>query len=107
MADAIDAALAVYHESRVLIVNDSPDPRTALQVLERRFPDDWSDPSRGGMTLIQNFEAERRETVSEVLQAARRALGEHPELFARLVDELVGGDVVDGEAVEVGELVAA
>lgn len=46
MADAIEAALAEYHESRVQIVHDSPDQRTAQWALERRFPSEWGETRR-------------------------------------------------------------
>lgn len=112
MADRIEAALAVYHESRIELVQigAEKDPRLAFQELERRFRDDWADPRMlpaGGVNINVTIEAERRDTAERMVAAATRVLGDQPELLERFFAEFSGtGVVVDGEAVEVGELAA-
>ena len=104
LAEKLEVALDEFHMSRAVIVGESADDRTALEVLRRRFKDDWADPERGGTTVnVQNVVEVRSQTVAEVLTAARSAL--EPEAFERLVDALAP-QVVEGEAVEQAELEA-
>jgi hypothetical protein len=103
-ADRLQEALDTFHASRAVIVGESMDDRTALQVLERRFKDDWAD-TKSGTVVNLNVAAERSESVGEVLGAAKRVLTS--EDFLRLVDELAGPDVVDAAVVEHAELAAA
>lgn len=102
MADAVEEALDRFHMSRAVIVGESADDRTALEVLRRRFKDDWADPERGGTTVnVQvTLEVERRELSARLLEAATRVLAGDPALLERFAAELGGGEVVDGEARE-------
>lgn len=104
-AERIQEALDVFHASRAVLVGGSVDDRTAIEVLRRRFKDDWGDPERGGTTVnVQvTLELERRELADRLYQAAARVLGGNPELLERLVAELGGGEVVDGVALELPE----
>lgn len=109
MADRIEAALAVYHESRVELVQvgAEKDPRLAFQELERRFKDDWGDPRlTAGVTVNVGVILESPEWL-ELRARLLRALAAFPDALAAVVVELGSGHVVDGDAVEVGEIDAS
>lgn len=102
MADRIESALAVYHESRVELVQvgAEKDPRMAFQELERRFKSDWGDPRvAGGVTVNVGVILESPEWL-ELRGRLLRALAPFPEALEAVVLELAGGQVVEGSAVE-------
>ena len=103
LAEKLEEAVDRFHMSRAVIVGESTEDRTALEVLRRRFKDDWADPDRGGSTVNVNvtLELERRATAEAILAAAVRVLADDPEKFEALIAEIAGPAVVDGEAVEV------
>ncbi len=111
MADRIDAALAVYHESRVELVQAGAerDPRMAQWELERRFREDWADPRLGAsqINVSVTLELERKAATEQLMAAALRALGDDPERLERFLAEIGQGQVVEGEAVEVREVETA
>jgi hypothetical protein len=107
LAAGLDRALGRFHASRAVDVvrHAEKDPRSAMFVLERRFRDDWGDPGRGvGTTVNVNLQA-----APEWLELRARILGalaRHPDALADVLAELGGGQVVEGEAVELAELAA-
>lgn len=106
LADRLEMAKDRFHASRAVVVGDSPDARTTLQVLERRFPDDWADPNRsGGVTVNVGVIVESPEW--RALSARLLdVLAPFPDALDAVLLELGGGVVVEGEAVEIGELAA-
>ena len=111
MAERIESALACYHESRVELVQAGAerDPRMAQWELERRFKDDWGDPRAGAgqVNISVTLAAERKSAAEQIAEAAVRVLAHEPELLERLLAELGGGQVINGEAIEVAEIAAA
>ena len=103
LADRLQVALDEFHASRAIIVAESRDDRTALEVLRRRFKDDWGDERSG--TVINNnvMNVQVTDAAQELLSAARRVLSDSPDKFRELQEALLGGTIVDGEAVEIGD----
>lgn len=110
-ADAVDNARSKFHASRALAVVEhaDKDPRSAMFILERRFPDEWADHTkgRGDVNIHVTLEVERRELAERMLNAAVEVLGHDPEMLERFVSRLSRDDVVEGEAVEIPEIAAA
>lgn len=107
MADRIEFALAIYHESRVDLVaaGAQTDARLAQWELERRFKDDWGDPRSAGATVNVTIVEQERSTLAERLsEAALEVLGDEPELMERLLARMGLGAVVEGTATEIKEL---
>lgn len=105
LADRLETAKDKFHASRAVVVGDAPDARTTLQVLERRFPADWADPNRGGVTVNVGVIVESPEW--RALSARLLdVLAPFPDALDAVLVELGGGVVVEGEAVEVGVLAA-
>ena len=98
----LEQALDEFHASRAVIVGESSDDRTAIEVLRRRFKDDWGDPDRSGVTVNVGVIVESPEWVA-LSQRLLACLVPFPEALAAVVSEL-GGNVVDGSAVELSEL---
>lgn len=88
LADGIDRAVARYHEGRAVKVHEhaEKDPRTAMFVLERRFPDDWGDHSKPGVNVSVNVQAspEWQELLRRVAAVLRE---QHPEALRTLAAE--------------------
>lgn len=100
-AERIQEALDNFHASRAKIVGESNDDRTALEVLRRRFKDDWAEPERGSTVNISvTLAAERQDLASRLLAAAQQVLGDDPDRLEQFMAAVVGGDVIAGEAVE-------
>lgn len=88
LAAAIDKAVARYHESRAtkVIEHAEKDPRTAMFILERRFPEDWGDPGRGGVNVHVNVmgSPEWRDALQRIADVLRER---HPEALRTLAAE--------------------
>ena len=102
LAARLQLALDAFHASRAVIVGESTDDRTAIEVLRRRFKDDWGDPDRSGVTVNVGVIVESPEWLA-LSQRLLACLVPFPEALAAVVSEL-GGNVVDGSAVELSEL---
>jgi hypothetical protein len=107
VAERLDHAVSLFQESLVEDVDAGrqKDPRIALQVLERRFPEDWADPSRGGVTVNLGVILQSPEW-THLRDGLLAVLAPYPEALEDVRGFLAGGAVVDGDAVEVGELAA-
>ncbi len=103
-----DRAFAEWQVDKVgeVSVAGAKDWRASFELLKRSAPADFADPDRAVATQVnvQVVEAERSDLSARLLGAAQRVLGDDPELLARFMAEVAGGDVVDGSAVEVAEL---
>lgn len=109
LAEKLELALDAFHASRATIVGESGDERTTLEVLRRRFKNDWADPDRGGGSTVNVqvvIETERAASAQQMLEAAQRAFADQPELLERLLTELAAvgsaaptGEIVDAEIV--------
>lgn len=101
----VDAAIAVYHQSRVSVIHAGAekDPRLAQWELERRFSDEWGDKSRSGVTINLGVILQSPEwiTLSERLLTI---LEPFPDALAAVAAEIDRGVVVDGEATELPDL---
>jgi hypothetical protein len=107
LAEKMEAALDRFHMSRAVIVAESSDERTAIEVLRRRFKDDWGDPERqAAVNISVTLEAERRSAAQQLVDAAIRVLADQPELLERLLAEIGGGQVINGAAIEAAEIAA-
>lgn len=110
LAEKLDQAIARFHDSRALAVvqHAEKDPRSAMFILERRFPEEWADHTKhgGDVNIHVTLEVERRELAERMLNAAAEVLGDDPDLLERLIERIQRGEVVDGEAVEVAEIAA-
>lgn len=108
LAEKLDQAIARFHNARAVavIAHAEKDPRSAMFILERRFPDEWADQTKrgGDVNIHVTLEVERRELAERMLNAAVDVLGDDPDLLERFVARLSAGDVVEGEVVEVAEL---
>jgi len=109
MAERVEAALASYHESLIVSLEDAvaeADPRTKANVrmwgLERRFRDDWAAPEKAGsvMNVQVVLNSERQDLAARLLQAAQQVLGDDPDKLEALMTAVAGGEVVEGEAAE-------
>lgn len=107
VASRLETALAVYHESRVQVIHEGAlkDPRIAQWELERRFPEDWADPSRGGVTINLGLILQSPEWM-HLRDGLLAVLAPHAAALEDVRGFLAGGAVVDGSAVEVAELAA-
>lgn len=99
-ADAVDRARQKFHASRAVQVmaHAEKDPRSAMFILERRFPDDWADHSKAGVTVNVGVILESPEWL-ELRGRLLRALVPFPDALAAVVLELGGGSA-EGEVVE-------
>lgn len=89
LADELDEAIAKFHESRAIeiVAHAQKDPRSAMFLLERRFPDDWGDHTKGGGVNVHvNVQAspEWRELLSRVTAVLRE---KHPDALRTLAAE--------------------
>ncbi len=100
VAERVDVALAMYHESLVetLSVGMEKDPRLSLQALERRFPDDWADKSKSGVTINLGVILQSPEWLS-LREGLLSALSSHPAALDAVVGFLGGQQTVDGVVV--------
>lgn len=107
-AAAVDKARAKLHESRAtqVMTHAEKDPRSAMFLLERRFPEEWADHTRAGgdVNIHVTLEVERRELAQRMLEAAADVLADDPDLLERLVERIARGAVVDGEAAELPDV---
>lgn len=100
-ADRLETALAKFHAGRAVFVTETGDARTTLQVLERRFPEDWALPDRAGTTInVLQVQVEREELSARL----GSVLARFPEAEAAVLAVLGGADVVEGEFSEVKEI---
>ena len=82
------------------------DWRAGMTLLERQRPSEWGDPNRAGAVTVNVgviVESPEWRALSERLLVA---LAPFPEALDAVLGELGGGQVVEGDAVEVGELAA-
>ena len=108
LAVRLEEAVDKFHASRAVIVGESTEERTTIEVLRRRFKDDWGDPERAAAVNVNvTLAAERKSAAEQIAEAAVRVLAHEPELLERLLAELGGGQVINGEAIEVAEIAAA
>lgn len=101
LVERLEIAIAMYQESLVQHVDVGmvKDPRVALNVLERRFPEDWADPSRGGVTVNLGVVLASPEWI-DLRDRLLRALAGFPEALAAVTAELAGvAPVLEGELV--------
>ncbi len=107
-AAEVDRAFDEFVVNSVVAMDEGAkkDWRAALEMLKRRDPENWADPDRAVATQVnvQVVEAERSDLSARLLAAAQRCMGDDPELLARFMAEVAGGEVVVGEAAEVAEL---
>lgn len=107
--EAVDRARSKFHASRAVQVVEhaEKDPRSAMFILERRFPDDWADQSKagGGVTVNVGLIVESPEwrALSERLLSV---LAPFPDALEAVIAELGGGVTVEGHAVELPEVTA-
>lgn len=83
LAEKLERALDEYHMSRAIEVSESGDARVALQVLERRFPNEWGQVQRSEVTV----------TARPMLDASKYSVEE----LALLMELLRKGSVGEGE----------
>lgn len=98
LAERLEAALDEFHASRAILVGETKEARTTLEVLARRFPKDWADPERGGVTVNVGVIVESPEWAA-LRDAALIALARHPEALADYLAAIGGAPVVEGEVV--------
>lgn len=88
LAKELDEAIAKFHESRAvaIVAHAEKDPRSAMFLLERRFPDDWADHTKAGVNVHVNVQAsaEWRELLSRVTAVLRE---KHPDALRTLAAE--------------------
>lgn len=109
LADAVDRARARFHESRAVAVVEhaKTDPRSAMFVLERRFPEEWAPP-RDGVTVNVGVLVESAEW-KDLCGRIVAALAPFPEALAAVAAEIAGAapaaaaEVVEGQATELPE----
>lgn len=110
LAEEVDLALDRYHASRVVRLHKvgNDDPKVIQWELERRFRGDWGEEHAPATTINNNvvLVQERDEAAAVLLGIARRVLADLPVKLREFELELVGGEVVEGEAVEVAALTA-
>lgn len=103
-AARMQEALDQFHESRAVQVVEhaEKDPRSAMFLLERRFPDEWADPGRaGGVTVnvgVLVESPEWRDLASRLLDR----LSAFPDALAAVADLMSGAPaaaVVEGDVV--------
>lgn len=82
------------------------DYRALAWLLERRRPDEFGDPAKGGVVVNVGVLVESAEW-RDLSQRLLDRLSGFPEALAAVADLMAGPGVVDGQAVELAELEAA
>lgn len=102
LVERLEVAIAMYQESLVQHVDIGmvKDPRVALNVLERRFPEDWADPGRAGSVTVNLGVVLASPEWIDLRDRLLRALAGFPEALAAVTAELARvAPALEGEIV--------
>lgn len=100
LAVEVDLAIDRYHASRIVQLHrvGRDDPKVIMWELERRFPSDWADHEKGGVTVNVGVITASPEWAA-LRDRALEALARHPEALADYLAAIGASVVVEGEIV--------
>lgn len=108
LAERLAVALDKFHATRVVQLHKvgNDDPKVLQWELERRFASDWADQTRGVGVQVNLGVIVQSPDWLALREQLLSALAPFPDALDAVVGVLGGGDVVEGEAIEIGDLAA-